>query len=232
MTATPVVDQAPQGSYVQRVLRDATKNSGALCAGLSILNIQYVAWERDVDAKLLAAVSGYLGADSSRTSAALGEAGCLRRVEASDSINLYRDVEWKPDLVEIARHESGTGIPADYTLGSDDRISIKAVDPGYRYLILNQPSDPNWRLDGEAPIAGTNNTVVFRLENGDRHTLTLVNRVTSMMYILLYLTLALCAIVLLWTYCPWNKLIRGRGHLIEHRKWAVRALRNTTKPSS
>ena len=193
MTSLPTLDQAPSGSYVRRVLA-AGLASGTPCAALARLNVDYVALETDADTALMAAVGGYLGLPLARTAAVLRAASCLRPFGSGAGLTVYRDVRWTPDLVSFGQSVDGPGVRAHYRIHPGDVITVDAPDRAYRYLLLNEPNDGGWALDGASPVAG-HDVTAFRLDPGAPTRLVLINETTSEMRRLLVLTVAMTAMI-------------------------------------
>jgi hypothetical protein len=189
MTGTATIDAAASGTYLHTALSDALASPSALCSGLDRLNIQYVAWERDADPTLMSVTQDYLGANMTTTSALLNSAPCLRILEKSSDIDVFENEAWTPALVSYARQPDGRDTrPADYTVGPGDNISVDPGPAGYHYVVLNEPFDNNWRLDGRPPIPGSNFNI-FRVPDNQTLPFTLDNTATRKLRILLAIAL-------------------------------------------
>lgn len=195
MTALPVLDQAPAGSYVRRVLRMGLTD-GRVCSSLEELNVSSVALESDADSGLMAVTGGFLGIPLSQTSTILRNAPCLRLVGSRSGLVLYRNAGWTPNLVSFGGALGGPRVRARYTVHPGNVITIRRPAFRYRYLFLNEPNDGGWLLSGARPISGTYITA-FRRPSGRNIHLVLVNENTRLMRLLLVMSLtgaaALCA---------------------------------------
>ena len=209
LSTMPVVDAAPPGSRVRRLLTSGLQSGEELCSSLGQLNIGYVAWERDADTSLLQAVGGYLAVDSAATRATLHDAPCLRPLRHTTALVIYRDVRWRPSLVSFEASLGGTQVPAQYLIHGEDVISIRPPRRRYQFVVLNEPNDGGWSLDGRAPIDIRDETV-FHMPSDPGASFVLSNTTTSVMRTLLYVTLALAlAITVLWTG-RWTFIARRR----------------------
>lgn len=179
MTSLPMLDQAPSGSYVRGVLAGGME-TGALCPALQRLNVDYVAFEADASPALMAAVHGYLGVPLARTAAMLSAAPCLRRFGSGDGLTVYRDVRWIPALVSFGQSPVGPGVPANYQIHAGNVITVDNPGLAYRYLILNEPNDGGWVLNGNGPVPG-HDVTAFRIQPGVLTRLVLANQTTSEM---------------------------------------------------
>jgi hypothetical protein len=204
MTGTPTIDAAPTGSYLQRSLEQGMMSPAAFCETLSHLNIQYVAWERDADEDLMNAVQGYLGVNRHETGRLLSRSRCLEPVEMTRDIEVYINLNWIPNLLyfESKRH-GGAILDANYSMNASDHISVKSPPTGFHYLVLNEPFDGNWRLNGLSPVGGTND-IIFRIPSSKHGSLELGNVATNYLQLLLAMTLIFAAVIGLTTV-PWKR---------------------------
>jgi hypothetical protein len=204
MTGTPTIDAAPTGSYLQSSLEQGMLSPTAFCDTLSQLNIQYVAWERDADQDLLNAVQGYLGVNRHETGRLLSRARCLEPIEMTADIEVYKNVKWTPNLLYFeSKKQGGAILHANYSMNASDHISVKSPPAGFHYLVLNEPYDGNWRLNGKSPVGGINVTI-FRIPNSKHDSLELGNVATDYLQLLLAMTLIFAAVIGLTTV-PWKR---------------------------
>jgi hypothetical protein len=202
MSGTPTIDSAPTDSYLQGALEKSMLSGSAFCNTLKQFNIQYVAWERDADSELMNAVQGFLGTNRLAVGRLLSASNCLVAVETTADIAVYKDVSWTPNLLYFESDRSGgVLLGADYTINSSDHISVKSPPASFHYLVLNQPFDSNWRLNGVSPVGGTNVTI-FRIPSSKHDSLELGNVATNYLQLLLAMTLIFAAVIGVTTV-PW-----------------------------
>lgn len=190
MSPLPVIDQAPEGSRVRNDLQHGLTH-GSLCSALEQLNVGFVALESDADAIVMNAVGGYLGASLQRTASILRSARCLVTAGAAPGLTLYRNTTWVPRLVSFADALQGPSMPARYVVHPGDTVTVLPPSRPYRYLLLNEPNDGGWNLNGAMPVAGRNVTA-FRVPRGR---LVLVDGTTQEMNLLLALAVAVVVAV-------------------------------------
>jgi hypothetical protein len=206
MTGTPTIDFAPSGSYLKGALEKGMLSGSAFCNTLNQFNIQYVAWERDADSNLMNAVQGYLGTSRLHVGRLLSASNCLLPVETSADIVVYENLRWVPNLLYFQSEKSGGALlAAHYTVNSSDRINVKSPPDRFHYVVLNEAYDPNWHLDGEPPIGGTNVTI-FRIPSSQSGTLQLENVATNYLHLFLAIALILATLIAL-SLVPWRWLL-------------------------
>ena len=206
MTGTPTIDSAAPGSYLQEALKESMLSGSAFCNTLKQFNIQYVAWERDADSDLMNTVQGYLGTNRLGMGRLLSASNCLIPVETTADIVVYKNLRWTPNLLYFESDKSGGELlGADYTINSSDHIRVKSPPAAFHYLVLNEPYDSNWRLNGASPVGGTNVTI-FRIRNADRNTLELGNVATNYLQLFLAITLILMMLIGI-AGVPWRRLL-------------------------
>ncbi len=195
MTALPVIDQAPDGSRVRTVLIEGLAHRH-LCSALEQLNVAFIAFESDADAAVMRAIGGYIGTPLDGTASTLRSAPCLVRADAAPGLVLYRDDQFVPRLVSFANALGGPSVPARYVVHPGDVVSVEAPSRPYRYLLLNEPNDGGWTLDGASPVSGHDITA-FRLRRGR---LLLIDGTTTEMRLLLGLALAMVVGTSAWIF--------------------------------
>jgi hypothetical protein len=173
---------------------------------LNQFNIQYVAWERDADSELMNTVQGYLGTNRLQVGRLLSASNCLIPVETTAEIVVYKNLRWTPNLLYFESDRSGGDLlGAHYTINSSDHIRVKSPPAAFHYLVLNEPYDSNWRLNGASPVGGTNVTI-FRIRNTDLHALELGNVATNYLQLFLAITLILMTLIGIASV-PWRRLL-------------------------
>jgi hypothetical protein len=203
MTGTPTIDAAPTGSYLQSSLEQGMMSPTAFCDTLSQFNIQYVAWERDADQDLMNAVQGYLGVNRLETGRLLSRSHCLEPIEKTADIEVYKNVRWTPNLLYFeSKKHGGAILHANYSMNASDHISVKSPPAGFHYLVLNEPYDSNWRLNGVSPVGGINVTI-FRIRSTNHDALELGNVATNYLQLFLAMTLILVTLIALISV-PWR----------------------------
>jgi hypothetical protein len=206
MTGTPTIDSAPPDSYLQAALKAGMLSGSAFCNTLNQFNIQYVAWERDADSELMNTVQGYLGTNRLQVGRLLSASNCLIPVETTAEIVVYKNLRWTPNLLYFESDRSGGDLlGAHYTINSSDHIRVKSPPAAFHYLVLNEPYDSNWRLNGASPVGGTNVTI-FRIRNTDLHALELGNVATNYLQLFLAITLILMTLIGIASV-PWRRLL-------------------------
>jgi hypothetical protein len=213
MTGTPTIDSAD--SYFLGALKEGMSSGPAFCNTLNHFNIQYVAWERDADSDLMNEVQGYVGTNRREVGRLLSASNCLIPVETTADIVVYKNLKWTPNLLYFESDRSGGALlGADYTINSSDHIRVKSPPAAFHYLVLNEPFDSNWRLNGASPVGGTNVTI-FRIRNTDLKALELENVATNYLQLFLAITLVLMTLIGI-TSVPWSRF------LIRVRRWVER----------
>ena len=190
MSPLPVIDQAPEDSRVRVLLQHGLAH-GSLCSALEQLNVGFVAFESDADAVVMNAVGGYLGASLQATASILRSARCLVTAGTAPGLTVYRNARWIPRLVSFADALRGPSVPARYVVHPGDVVSVVPPNRPYRYLLLNEPNDGGWNLDGAMPVAG-HDVTAFRVPRGR---LLLVDGTTTEMRLLLSLAVAVVVTV-------------------------------------
>ena len=149
LTSASVIDSAPKGSYVGKLIDKGLKGGGRFCQSLEGLNVGYVVWEKNVNLRIVSSESDYLGVNSIQIHGLLKHSACLRPVLSSHNLILYKNVPWIPNLVSYSPWANGRDpLHAHYIACGGDQVSVGATPEGYNYLVLNQPNDGGWSLDG------------------------------------------------------------------------------------
>lgn len=206
MTGTPTIDSAPMDSYLRVSLENGLMSGSNFCSTLNRFNIQYVAWERDANVALMEAAQGFLGTNSANMGLILSHSPCLMPVEIAANIVVYKNVLWLPELIYFQKYKNGgERVDANYIVRTGDKISVKRPVGPFHYVVLNEPYDVNWRLNGQAPVGGRNVTI-FRITDMSEKTFELTNNVTNELLLLLGLTL-FCILLIALVIVPWGWLL-------------------------
>jgi len=160
----------PTQHYIQHILnhRSEVKNLGAL---LKPLNVKYIVLLKEVD------YSEYTFLDNQRD---------LKPILENTKLKLYLNIEdvakiyqlkepintedWN-QLIQMANNGTLQKAyePINYTQTSPTEIKVEAEAKGY--IVLTEPYDEGWRLNGEKPIIHLGLVNAFQLKQGGEYTI-------------------------------------------------------------